>query len=166
MSAVGPTARNGPSGACGAGSSASISGISSPAGCSLPAFDRLRQKFEPRGVVFLSIHSPDGNLDQIRKLYELNKVALVSAVDAGPEDQAGEGTTARLYGVRGFPWHYLIDRSGSVAFNSHDPANQGAMAAIVQKLGIDPTKELTPEQISRVLEAFLGEVIEKALARP
>ena len=60
----------------------------------------------------------------------------------------------------------MIDRSGNVAFNSHDPANQVAMAAIVQKLGIDPTKEPTPEQIGRVLEAFLGEVIEKALARP
>jgi hypothetical protein len=135
-------------------------------GTFLPAFERLRQAVEPRGVVFLSIHSPDGHLDQIRKLYELNKVSLVSAVDAGPEDQAGEGTTARLYGARGFPWLFLIDRSGKVAFNSHDPANQGAMATIVQKLGIDATKEVTPEQVGRVLEAFLGEVIEKALARP
>ncbi len=40
---------------------------------------------------------------QIRKLYQLKKVSLVSAIDAGPEDQIGEGTTARMYGVRGFP---------------------------------------------------------------
>jgi RNA polymerase sigma factor (sigma-70 family) len=135
-------------------------------GLLIPALERLRQTFEPRGVVLLSIHSPDGQLDQIRKLYELNKAALVSAVDAGPEDQAGEGTTARLYGARGVPWVFLIDRSGNVAFNSHDPANQGAMAAVVRKLGIDPTKEVTPEQMGRVFEAFLGEIIEKALARP
>ena len=101
----------------------------------LPALDRLRQKFEPRGVVFLSIHTPDGSLDQIRKLYALKKVSLVSAVDAGPEDQIGEGATARMYGVRGFPWGYVIDRSGKVAFNTNDPANQGAMVAIVQKAG-------------------------------
>ncbi len=132
----------------------------------LPALERLRQAFEARGVVFLSIHSPDGHFDQIRKLYQLNKVALVSAVDAGPEDRAGEGTTARLYGARGFPWVFLIDRSGNVAFNSHDPANQGAMAAVVRKLGIDLTRETTPEQIGRVFEAFLGEIIDKALARP
>ena len=132
----------------------------------LPAFNRLRQKFEPRGVVFLSIHTPDGSLDQIRKLYALKDVSLVSAVDAGPGDQAGEGATARMYGVRGFPWGYVIDRSGKVAFNTNDPANQGAMMAIVRKLGIDANKQPTEDQMSQVMEAFLGEVIEKVAARP
>jgi hypothetical protein len=135
-------------------------------GILLPALDRLRAKFEPRGVVFLSIHTPDGSMDQIRKLYELKKVALASAIDDGPEDQFGEGTTARMYGVRGFPWSILVDRSGKVAFNSNDPANQGAMAAVVQKLGIDVTKRPTEEQASRMMEAFLDEAIEKVLARP
>ena len=69
----------------------------------LPALDRLREKFEPRGVVFLSIHTPGGTMDQIRKLYELKKVSLVSAIDVGPEDQVDEGTTARMYGVWRLP---------------------------------------------------------------
>jgi hypothetical protein len=132
----------------------------------LPALDRLRMKFEPRGVVFLSIHTPDGSLDQIRKLYQLRKVALVSAVDEGPEVGRFDGMTAHLYGVRGFPWSILIDRAGKVAFSSHDQANQAAMAAVVQKLGIDMTKQPTEEQIGRLMEAFLDDVIEKALARP
>jgi RNA polymerase sigma factor (sigma-70 family) len=132
----------------------------------LPALDRLREKFEPRGVVFLSIHTPGGSLEQVRKLYELKKVSLVSAIDEGPEDDIGEGMTARLFGVRGFPWSYLIDRSGKVAFSSNDPANQAAMAAIVQRLGIDATKPPTEEQMNRLMEAFLGEVIENVLARP
>jgi hypothetical protein len=135
-------------------------------GMLLPAIDRLREKFQPRGVVFLSIHTPDGSLDQIRKLYRLKKVSLVSAVDEGPEDQFGEGTTAHLYGVRGFPWSLAIDRAGKIAFSSNDPANRGAMAAIVQKLGIDVTKQPTEEQMNQLLEAFLDEVIEKVLARP
>ncbi len=132
----------------------------------LPALDRLRQKFEPRGVVFLSIHTPDGDPDQIRKLYQLNQVSLVSAIDAGPPDRAGEGTTARLYGVRGFPWIIAIDRAGKVAFNSIDPANQGVMAAIAQRLGIGATAQPTPEQMNQLSEAFLDHVIEKVLARP
>src|SRR5262249_29438369 len=59
----------------------------------LPALDRLREKFEPRGVVFLSIHTPDGSLDQIRKLYVLKQVSLVSAIDEGPAEDIGEGMT-------------------------------------------------------------------------
>jgi hypothetical protein len=131
----------------------------------LPAIDRLRQKFEPRGVVFLSI-TPDGTLDQIRRLYELKKVSLVSAIDVGPEDEVEEGTTARMYGVRGFPSSFLIDRSGKLAFDSNDPANQGAFAAIVQKHGLEGIKRPTDEQISQVMEAYLDGAIEKALARP
>jgi RNA polymerase sigma factor (sigma-70 family) len=132
----------------------------------LGALDRLRAKFEPRGVVFLSIHTPDGNLDQIHKLYQLKQVGLVSAVDAGPEDRPGEGTTARMYGVRGFPWSLVIDRAGKVAFNSHDPANQAAMVAVVRKLGLGATKQRTEDQVARLFEAFHDEVIEKVLSRP
>ena len=105
-------------------------------------------------------------MEQIRRLYKLKKVSLVSAIDVGPEDQVDEGTTARMYGVRGFPRSFLIDRSGKVAFNSNDPANQGAVAAITKKLGIDATRQPTEEQMSRAMEAYLGEAIEKVLARP
>jgi RNA polymerase sigma factor (sigma-70 family) len=132
----------------------------------LPVFDRLRQTFEPRGVVFLSIHTRDGKLDDIRKLYELKQVNLVSAVDEGPANELADGTTALMYGVRGHPWNFVIDRSGKVAFNSGDPANQVAMAAIVNKLGIDPAKQPTEEQMNQFVEAFLGEAIEKMLAQP
>ena len=135
----------------------------------LPAIDRLREKFEPRGVVFLSIHTPGGNLDEIRKLYQLKKVSLVSAIDEGPEDKIGEGTTAQMYGVRGYPTHVVIDRSGKVAFGSNDPANRAAWEALYKKLGIDvskPTISITEEQMNQMTEAFLGEAIEKVLARP
>ena len=105
-------------------------------------------------------------MDQIRRLYELKKVSLVSAIDVGPEDQVDEGTTASMYRVWGFPWSFLIDRSGKVAFNSNDPANQGAFAAIVQKHGLEGIKRPTDEQISQAMEAYLDGAIEKALARP
>lgn len=132
----------------------------------LPALDRLRAKFEPRGVVFLSIHTPGGAMDQIRKLYELKKVALVSAIDEGPEDKIGEGTTARMYGIRGYPTHVVIDRSGKVAFGSNDPANHADWTAVSKKLGIDESKPVNEEQMSQMTEAFIGEAIEKVLARP
>jgi hypothetical protein len=105
-------------------------------------------------------------MDQVRGLHELKRADLISGLDAGPEDQPGQGTTARMCGVRGQPWSYLIDRSGKVAFASNDPANQGAMMGVARKLGIDVAAKLTDEQMTRLLETFLGEMIEKVLARP
>ena len=81
----------------------------------------------------------------------------------GPEDQVDEGTTAHMYGVWGFPWSFLIDRSGKVAFNSNDPANQGTFAAIVQKHGLEGVKRPTQEQMSQVMEDYLDGAIEKGL---
>jgi thiol-disulfide isomerase/thioredoxin/protocatechuate 3,4-dioxygenase beta subunit len=137
-------------------------------GCviALPALDRLRERFEPRGVVLLSIHTPGEPVDKIRKLYELKKVSLVSAVDDGKADDPSSGTTAGIYGVRGFPTTILIDRSGKIAFRSNDPANRPAMEALVKKLGIDAKNTITEEQANKLIEALLGEAIEKVLAQP
>jgi hypothetical protein len=101
----------------------------------------IDQDGRPIAGAKVTIHTPDGSMDEIGKLYKLKKVSLVSAIDDGPKDKVGEGTTARMYGVGGFPTSVVIDRKGKVAFRSNDPANQAAMAAIVQKLGIDMTRQ-------------------------
>jgi RNA polymerase sigma factor (sigma-70 family) len=129
---------------------------------SLPVLEKLRAKYEPSGVVFASIHTPGDTLANIRRLFDLEHYALVSSIDEGPDDDIGNGTTARAYGVRGFPTHFVIDRSGKIAFRSDDPANQPARKALVKSLGLDSTR-MTREQGSQLMEAFLGEAIEKAL---
>lgn len=137
-------------------------------GCvtSLPILDRIRQKFEPRGVVFLSIHTPGEAIDKIRKLFDLKKVSLVSALDEGEGDNTESGTTFRAYGVHGCPVTVLIDKMGKIAFRSNDPANRPAMEALVKKLGIGPNAPVTEETVNRLFEAAHSDVIEKALTRP
>ncbi len=132
---------------------------------SLPVVDRLRAKYEPKGVVFASIHTPGDTLANIRKVFDLEHLSLVSTVDDGADDDPGGGTTARAYGVRGYPTHFLIDKSGKIAFRSDDPANQAARNAVIKRLGIDTTR-MTPEKANQLMEAFLGEAIEQALNLP
>jgi RNA polymerase sigma factor (sigma-70 family) len=132
---------------------------------SLPAIDRLREKFEPRGVVFLSIHTPGESMDKIRKLFDLKKVSLVSAIDEGQGDNTDSGTTFRAYAVNGCPVSVLIDNKGKIAFRSNDPANRPAVEALVKKLGIDPQGPLTEEKLNRLFEAANSEAIESVLAQ-
>jgi thiol-disulfide isomerase/thioredoxin len=57
---------------------------------SLPVVDRIREKFEPRGGVFLSIHTPPESTDKFRKLFDLKKASLLSAIDEGQGDDNGQ----------------------------------------------------------------------------
>jgi RNA polymerase sigma factor (sigma-70 family) len=107
---------------------------------SLSFVDSERQRFSERGVVFLSIHTPGDTLANIRKLYALKKVSLVSAVDDGHENDIGGGTTASAYGIRGYPTFVLIDRAGTIAFRSDDPAESAGskLAGAIEKLLAKP----------------------------
>ncbi len=132
----------------------------------LPAFERLRRKYEGRGVVFLAIYPPESQTDQIRRLHELKQADLPSALDATSVGAPGPGMTGRMYGIRGFPQDFIIDRSGKVAFASSDPANRGAMMEAARRVGIKDAEKPTEKQMTALIETFLGESIEKALAQP
>jgi len=136
-------------------------------GCvtSLPVLDRLREKFEPRGVVFLSIHTPGEAMDNIRKLFALKNVSLVSALDEGHGDDTESGTTCHAYGVDGYPEIFLIDKAGKIASRASDPADVSAMEAVAKKMGIDPDAPLTEAKANRFFEAAYSEAIEKVLAQ-
>jgi RNA polymerase sigma factor (sigma-70 family) len=135
----------------------------------LPIVESLRSNYEPRGVVFLSIHTPGDSLDNIRKLFALENLSLISALDQGSDDDIGGGTSARAYGVRGFPTAVVVDRVGKIAFRSDDPACQPLLEALTKKvsskLGINNDATLTGEQSKQLRAAVLGEVIEKVLAQ-
>jgi RNA polymerase sigma factor (sigma-70 family) len=136
----------------------------------LPLVEKLRGKYETRGVLFLEIHTPGDTLENMRKLFALENVALISALDEGADNDNWAGTTARTYGVRGYPTAFLIDRSGKIAFRSDDPASQPVLEALSKKfstkLGINTDAALTDEQSRQLREAVLGEIIDKALAAP
>jgi hypothetical protein len=130
--------------------------------------EKLRAKYEPQGVVFTEIHTPGDTLDNIRRLFALEPISSISALDEGQDNDVGGGTTARAYGVRGYPTAFLIDRSGKIAFRSDDPASQPTLEALSKKisikLGIDLDATLTDDQSRQLREAVLGEIIEKVLA--
>jgi thiol-disulfide isomerase/thioredoxin len=136
---------------------------------SLPVVERLRGKYEPRGVDFAEIHTPGDTLANIRKLFALENIPSISALDEGNDDDVGGGTTARAYGVCGYPTAILIDRTGKIAFRSDDPDYRSVLAVLSKKcsdkLGISLDSALTDEQSEQLRAAVLGEVIEKVLAQ-
>ena len=151
-SAAGPTARNDRSANCGAGSSSWISGTSKPVRTLLPALDRLRQKFEPRGVVFLSIHTPDGSLDQIRKLYRAQQgfARLGDRRGAtGPDRRRDD--RPHVWGPR-FPLDHRDRSSRQGRLQLHRPGQPGRpWRPSPSKLGIDGPSEPTEEQMNQLM---------------
>ncbi len=134
----------------------------------LPVHERLQRKFEPRDVVFLSVHTPDKSLDEVRKYLEFKKISRISAVDAGGEesDNSKNGSTANRYGVRGYPTFVLIDREGKIAFNSSDRSNIQEKIAEMKAMGASmgfKESTMTLEQFGQLQEAFFGREIEKVL---
>ena len=139
----------------------------SPCVKELPTIERLRRKYEPRGVVFVSIHTPGVEMKQIRKLLDLKKTALLSALDQDrkKDDNSLRGVTAERYGVEGYPTNILIDREGRVAFRSDGQNNLPTVQAIGREVGINDSKNVTEEQINESSERFLTQAIEKVLDR-
>ena len=135
----------------------------------LPSLERLKQKYEPHGVVFLSIHTPGEEIARIRRFLDFKKAKLVSALDAslGNGDSSRNGVTADRYGVRGYPTLVMIDRRGNVAFHSGIGTNEGvaAMKALGEEMGLDEST-MTETDFHRLWEAFFSREVEKVLNRP
>jgi thiol-disulfide isomerase/thioredoxin len=135
----------------------------------MPSLERLKQKYEPRGVVFLSIHTPGEELGTIRRFLDFKKATAVSALDADRErhDNSYNGVTADRYGVRGYPTLVMIDREGNVAFHSGIGTREGveAMKALGKEMGLEEST-MTPDQFQRLFEAFFSREVEEVLNRP
>jgi len=141
----------------------------SPCVKELPTLERLKQKYEPRGVVFLSIHTPDDGIEQIRHFLKFKKLTLVSGTDedAGKQVNLREGVTANRYGVEGYPTLVMIDREGNVVFHNGIDSKEyiAAVRALGKELGLEESK-MTETDYLRVLEAFFSRAIERVLNRP
>ena len=135
----------------------------------LPSLMRFKEKFEPRGVVFLSIHTPGEDLERIRRLLEFKKAPLLSALDEPRKesDNPLAGETAQRYGVYGYPTMVLIDREGKVAWHGADnvPEKIAAMKALGKEMGFDEAT-MTFEQFGRMRDVTFSREIEKLLDRP
>jgi RNA polymerase sigma factor (sigma-70 family) len=135
----------------------------------MDSLERLRKTYEPKGVVFLSIHTPEDDIGRVRRFLDLKKSTMVSAIDAnrGANDGSKNGATAERYGVRGYPSLILIDRKGDVAFNSNVGTKEGVerMKALGKQMGLDE-KTMTEADFYRLWEAFFSREIDEVLKRP
>ena len=135
----------------------------------MPSLEHLKQKYEPRGVVFLSIHTPGEDIGRIRRFLEFKKSSFISALDEDRKksDNSVNGVTADRYGVRGYPTLVMIDRRGNVAFDSGIGAEEGdaAMKALGKEMGLDEST-MTEADFHRLWEAFFSREVQKVLDRP
>ena len=136
---------------------------------SLPVLNKLKERYEPLGVVFLSIHAPGGDERAINRVLLANQSNLVYAIDQTPVGQPDRdrGVTADLYGVRGFFPVFLIDREGRIAMRDGDPGLVPKILAIMKEVGIpEGAKRITHEQSNALLEKLLTSEIERLLQGP
>jgi thiol-disulfide isomerase/thioredoxin len=122
---------------------------------SIPAKLKLAEDFKNEDVVFLGIHTPDGDMAQINKLNNIHQWASLTGIDRGRTML--DGATCRRYGVRGYPTTIIISADGRIAFNSNvSPRDREThmkhIAELAKESGIQwpPPADAAQEELSRV----------------
>jgi thiol-disulfide isomerase/thioredoxin len=143
-----------------------------PCVSAIPSLQALAEKYESKDVVFLGIHTPDGEFDQIRKLKKLHDWTAPSGIDRGTSN--ADGSTSATYGIRGYPSLLIIDRHGKIAFHSGiAPKDRDAymeeMGQLAKANGIAwPPNERAPqseqeESMSKLMQAMFSREIDRVL---
>lgn len=143
-------------------------------GCvtNIPMLQELADKYEARGVVFLGIHTPEGDFEQINKLRKLKSWKAATGVDRGTTTT--DGASAAGYGVHGYPTIIVIDAAGKVAFNSSiPPKDMAGFMKGMQQLAVSlqipwPLPEGDEEKsiayMNRLMGAYLSREIDRVIA--
>lgn len=137
----------------------------------LPVMDRLQEKYREQGVVVLSIHNAGPKAPEPQRTVEALKIVMPVGIDAGKSIETSE-TVAR-YGVRGFATYIVINRNGTVRFNSGIVGDESAagerLKAVARALEIPwpIDSRLPPDvqsaRINDLLERLISDEIEMAL---
>jgi|GEM_PF-1552661 len=142
-------------------------------GCvrTIPLMRDLAAKYESKNVVFLAIHTPDGDYDQINKLRKTHNWQTLTGIENGQEQS--DGLTSSNYGVNGYPTFVVIDADGKVAFNSGiQPKDEDAFMKEMQQLATSlkipwPIPENSEEEsnsyMNRIFDAKFSSEIDKVL---
>jgi hypothetical protein len=136
----------------------------------LPAMGRLADRFQPRAVEFLTIHSadpdPEFTREQAGKVLAFKHAPIVVAVDqSGAIPMGPRGLTAQQYGmqVQAVPLVIVIDRAGKIAYRSDVPT--GNQPPIFTSRMLENPKTMTEQAANERAEKALAIEIEKAIER-
>ncbi len=83
---------------------------------SIPAMQEIANRYHKRDVVFLGIHTADGDIEEINKLKKLKGWTSPSAIDQGTNIL--DSVTCKTYGVSGFPTIVILDTEGKIVYRS------------------------------------------------
>jgi len=129
---------------------------------SLPELEELGRTYAGR-VVFLGIHTPGVEMERVRRVLSNAGVTIPSAVDAGDSDN---GHTLARFKINEFPSWVLIGRDGKVAWTSEGMTLSPQWAETAKRLGIDLSKQPSPEDLARLHVANASARIDAAIGSP
>jgi thiol-disulfide isomerase/thioredoxin len=82
----------------------------------VPVIKKLQNKYSPRDVVFVSVHTAGVEMDQVKKALQREEWSIPTGLDDG--DSITNGVTVRRFGVIGYPTLVIVGRDGRVVYNS------------------------------------------------
>lgn len=138
----------------------------------IPAMKELHDRYQDRDVVFLGIHTAGTDMTVVKRLLKQQEWETVVGLDAGDDIVTGE--TVQRYAIQGYPSVVVVNRDGTVGFNSGDaPKDQALfmreMETLAKSAGLpwpidkDATEEEVKERMTRLQVVMFSRAIDKAL---
>ena len=138
----------------------------------IPAMKQLHSRYDGRDVVFLGIHTAGTDMTLVKRLLKQQEWDITVGLDAGDEIVTGE--TVQRYAIQGYPSVIVVDRNGTIAFNSGDvPKDRDVfmreMEAIAKSAGLpwpidkDASEEQVMERMTRLQVVMFTRAIDEAL---
>jgi len=138
----------------------------------IPAMKELDDRYKDRDVVLLGIHTAGTDMTFVKRFLKQQEWNLTVGLDTGEDKVTGE--TVRGYAIQGYPSVIIVDRKGTIAFNSGDvPKDREVfmreMEAMAKSAGLpwpidkDATEEEVLERMTQLQVAMFGRMIDEAL---
>ena len=138
----------------------------------IPAMKQLHSRYKNRDVVFLGVHTAGTDVAIVKRFLKQQNWDLIVGVDTG--DDIATGETVRRFAVQGYPNVFIVDRNGTIAFNSGDvPKDREAMmrdfeaeaksAGVPWPVDKDATEEEVLKRMTKIQVAMYGRKIDEAL---
>jgi thiol-disulfide isomerase/thioredoxin len=138
----------------------------------IPAMKELHSVYKDRDVEFLGIHTAGTDMALVKRLLKQQDWDITVGLDTGDDIVTGE--TVRTYAIQGYPSVIIVDRNGTIAFNSGDvPKDREAfmrdMETLAKSAGLpwpidkDATEEEVLERMTKLQIVMYGRKIDEAL---